>query len=335
MAGKELYIEPILDANLSVVPELSENIAEMTAQLNETTRIMMNMLSNQGLELHQEAYNGSAFSALTVKNNTYSFTKDNPAVLTMDTGNTACRPDEVSHDISVGSGGTRNLQCYFRPVYLDDEVYTTPEKFIFRYGSDQVLTKVSVTAKFWFSSGSIELTEESNLSIGTLEFTMPEEKIGEPLPAVNFTITVTASPYTDKRFIVQTPVLRNTGESDITVVNKRVKTLSFNGANAFTFYAPPASGVVTADISSKIIPQTAFITLPDIVSVGTWATFLTNGSIDGVSLALVDNTSHDILITLPAATSDITPLVQTNNLALSVSMASQTQVINSIAQRYY
>jgi len=335
MAGKELYIEPILDANLSVVPGLSDNIAEMTAQLNETTRILTNVLANQGLEAHQQAYNGSAFSALTVKNNTYSFTKDNPAVLTMDTGNTACRPDEVSHDISVGSGGTRSLQCYFRPDYLDDETYTTPEKVLFGYGSDQVITKVSVTAKFWFASGSIELTQESNLSIGTLEFTLPAERVGEPLPAINFTITITASPYTDKRFVIKTPVLRNTGESDITVVNKRVKILSFNAVNAFTYYAPPISGAVTAEISSKIMPQTAFITLPDIVSVGTWAVFLVNGNIDGVSLALVDNTSHDIIALLPAATSDISSVTQTSNLALSVSMTAETQVIRSIAQRYY
>ena len=335
MAGKELYIEPILDANLNVVPGLSENIAQMTAQLNETTRILTNVLANQGLEAHQKAYNGSAFSSLTVNNNAWDMTRPNTAVLSLMTsgGNEVCTASEVSDHISV-SGGQISFGIYLRPEFSEEE-YSTPEKLEFSYGSDQVFSKISVKATFWFPSGPVEITEESNLSIGSVTFTLPAEVVGAQLPSVNFDCTITAADYSNKRFVVYMPVLKTTGESDVTIVNKRIKKLAFNTANAFTFYAPAASGSVTADISNVIIPQRAFISLPDIIDVGTWAVFLTNGSIDGVNMALVDDTSHDLLVTLPAATSDISSLTQTSNLALSVSMTEQTQVINSIAQRYY
>ncbi len=337
MGSKELYIQPILEENLSVVPGLSENIGTMTAQLNETTRILMNMLSNQGLQLHQTAYNGSAFSALTHANSWGVFDYAIPAFLALtDSNQNVCKPDAVGNTNFTKVSGV-DFETYVFGIYLNNEKnYHIPATVSMQLWSN-VATSWRLIGNFSFTDGTNtgELTSTSSGSGSTpCEFTIPNEHQGKLINGCYLRAIFSGGSGTGT-YQIGTPIFADADGNSLQLVNKRIKTLKFNSANAFTYYAAPTSGNITAEVYANIIPQTAYITLPDIQNVGTWATFLINGNIDGANISIVDNTSHNLLLSLPAATSDITDLVQTNNLALSVSMTAETQVINSIAQRYY
>jgi len=343
MAGKELYIEPILDANLSVVPGLSDNIAEMTAQLNETTRILTNVLANQGLEAHQEAYNSSAFAALTLKHSWRVFDASITGMLYINgTSFNVSKPDSVGIN-----NGFSKVDSETKTVQVENAVNTGG---IF---DDHYYVGEKVKAKAWCTANGSQYIE-ANISFkddtqtGTLtsttttsgnafcEITIPEEHRGKEVAFAQYKVYFSGgSTISDKNMVFSNLTYSDTEGNDKAFVNKRIKRVTFNSVNALTFYAEPTSSNITAEVLDVIIPNTVFVTLPDIATVGTWAVFLTNGNIEGVNLALVDNTTHELVALLPAATSDISSVTQTSNLALSVSMTAETQVIRSIAQRYY
>lgn len=337
MAGKELYIEPILDANLSVVPGLSENIAEMTAQLNETTRILMNMMGNQGLELHQQAYNGSAFSALTLTG--LNFPSD-----AADTAEAASI--RFTTDLAYNKFVTSEwvYQEFSGKAHIDGGIQFYPwidlkntRKVKIPYASHNGLSLTSVELTIYFVGGG---SETINGSVGdsftfegvggTIEtgyyavFDLPNVEKQVASAAIKTTWNSTSN----AGYYLLAPILVNAEDMEETQIIYYYPKIRFNSANALAFKTLPG-------VQNKIWTTSVKITLPDIATVGSWTTFLLNGNIEGASVAIIDNTTNEILLALPAATSDITQLTQTNDLALKVTFGSLTNVINSIAQRYY
>ena len=337
MAGKELYIEPILDANLSVVPGLSDNIAEMTAQLNETTRILTNVLANQGLEAHQQAYNGSAFSALTLARAPYYLNTAIPAEFSLlKTGYNLCGADEVRMEGTLnktsGVDFSAGARCYL--LQSEEEYYAPANISVTIFATTGGSWKYTAKVYFWDGTSTDVLTSNTSSSEPCV-ISIPAEHQGKRIRSMDMNVVLTGGSATDGRLTVHTPIFDDAEGNSKQMVNHRFKYIGFNAANALSIHADAKSAYIIADVLDVVIPQTAYISLPDIVSVGTWAVFLTNGNIEGTSLALVDDTSHDLIATLPAATSDISNVVQTSNLAFSAKFTTETQVINSIAQRYY
>ncbi len=338
MGSRELYIQPILEENLSVVPGMSEAMNTMTAQLNETTRILMNMMGNQGLQLNQQAYNGSAFSALTKTNSWGIFNAPYPAIVSVydstqytcaDNGVAFGNINKTSQDYTIGGNISLMLEQneqYFAPATINWQGWAS--------NGGSWYFKAAFGFKDGTGTGGYITSSTSSSGTTPCTISIPAEHQGKQITSASIAFVITGSAGTINANFGM-PIFADENGNAKALINKRLKYLSFNSANAFTYYAAPTNSAISAAVMDIVYPQTAYITLPDIQNVGSWATFLTNGNIEGVNLAIVDNTSHDILLALPAKTSDITELTQTNNLALSVSMTSETQVINSIAQRYY
>lgn len=347
MGSKELFLQPILEENLSVVPGLANNISEMTAQLNETTRILMNMMSNQGLELHQEAYSGATFSALTLTNlgesGATGYLSNLQKIYPDHNFNEYIAAQSISdeHGVKIyGDGNTTDIRFSFRDYgeqYFDFR--DTEEIQILSVSKNNAIVTDCTFKVYDFDkgqnvtfSGTIATTVDgaTRTNIATFEISEENRKFFNGYMQIFFTITPPPGDPGTFEFDVYTPIKIDTDNNKTQYNLYNYPRLVFNSANALTYAAD-------AWVRNAINPQAASakITLPDIGAVGSWATFLVNGNIEGASLAIVDDTTNDTLVVLPAATSDITSLVQTSNLALKVILPERANVINSIAQRYY
>ena len=338
MAGKELYIEPILEQNLSVVPGLAENIAEMTTQLGETTRILMNVVSNQGIEQHQAAYSGSALSSLTFVNSTISGSDERTSIYINDAGGgtpasvDSCTASQIVFKTwATREGGNAetniNIQFVKRPY-----IYPLGEKVSVPITATGTTTFSNITAYFYPSGGS-QTQVNGTYSNGEFVFDIPEAiqntacgfwQIYFHMVSTidNAQFTVCAEKYTH-------------GDSVETAEIVYYKKLGFNSANALTLLSTKDANI-TCPSSTEYV-QTGYLTIPDELSVGQWNVALLNGSGIGTNLIfdLVDDTTHSLIAHLPTGTVDISAVQQMSNLALKITTTPVIGTLTGFALRYF
>ena len=288
MAGKEIFIEPILDENLSVIPGLAENIASMTEQLNQTTQIMMDLLGHQGLPQNQAAFTGAALAALTLSGDV------TPMYNVKAYGDA---PPTSANSITVRTTG--KLQ---RPTFDVDESLsdlTDVTSVSLRYSNVTV-----ANLKLYTDETTVERTLEYSASGRVLTWSIPQE---------------CRKKYHKIEFYGNT-------QGDSGTVNNQFTNITYNGKSGyFQFKEYPHVGFNSNNVLTYIATstlekdytkmETAFLTIPDQASVAEWSTCVLAKS-EAIGAAIVDATTHDVLITLPAATNAINQLKEYTNLAL-------------------
>lgn len=303
MAGKELYIQPILDSSLS---SLTSNISSMNTQLSETTRILMNILNNQGLEQHQSAYTGATFSALTINTDTTAkYNIDITEHITVVNNNTVHSASYSNQKIEINTGDNLNLTGVTEIVLTNSVLWSYNFKLLTLYINENESININVQSKGTYV-GAFTIPQEYQTRLYKIEFS-------------NFTaydpFDVTIQ-YTGGTFEI-----------------KEVAHLAFNSSNILTW---AVSNNLLQPLCSE--SKTAYITIPDIQGVATWVSTLLKGNLEGVSVALVDNTTHDLIKVLPTATSDISDVQQLSGLALMVTFAGDGNALkymSGFTMRYY
>lgn len=309
MAGSELFIQHILHENLSVVPGLAENIATMTEQLDQTTQIMMDLLGHQGLPQNQAAFVGAALAALTLSG-------DTAAAFNVKAYGDA--PPTSVNSITVRTTGKNQ-----RPTFTVDE-------------SAADLTGVtSVTIKY------------SNLTIQSLRLYTDEETVESTITyssSSGYTLTFPIPQECRKQYYKIE--FYGTTQGDSGAVNNQFTNITYVGG-AFAFKEYPhigfnANNVLTYVSTSNIEKdytktETAFLTIPDQADVAEWSTCVLSKT-DAIGAAIVDNTTHDVLMTLPAATNAINQLKEYTNLALMLVFPGDGDVskhLSNFVLRYF
>lgn len=317
MGSSELYIQRILQQNLSVVPTMAAALDTMTEQLNQTTRIMMNLLENQGITQNQAAYSGSTLAALTLTGDTTGHN----CVEWSNTGQESGYPKFINNMLALKTSSSSYLSGTLTYYNID------------LTGVSKIHIPELDSPGLWNPS-SITLADGTGINVSGRYFTIPtaQQKFQKTIrfngvslqrstqalfeaPKKVFTSGATEQPFYTEPFYFNG--------------------LGFNSSNTLVEQAP-ANIYSGAELGSMSL--TAFLTIPDESSVAKWSTCLLNGSLEGVAAAIVDNTSHDILLTLPADTNDISQLHQTTNLALMLTFAGDgnaAKVLNSFALRYF
>ncbi len=102
MAGKELYIQPILEDSLKSVKDMSEHMADIAAQFTESIRIQSNILASTGLSQKQEVFSQSTLSSLPIKSTPR-------AVNVIDDFGNDINPQGVLINVPVSQGKGPNL----------------------------------------------------------------------------------------------------------------------------------------------------------------------------------------------------------------------------------
>jgi len=339
MGSPELYIQPILaeslqelDAAMSVMPGVAESMQTMTNQLNQTTRIMMNLLENQGLEQHQAPYTGASFSALTLAKATNPFRYAGGDVTSLfcysKNAVTAATDEYITFNTDNGRAA---VQYYCEPmgILLDNVVKI---EFPFELGSGYSLYGTD-EANIAYMDGTNEAITPV-YSDGKVTLTTSGTNLDKKMRMPSFKLGVTGSSGSDTK--VGAPIVTLADDTTVTLPIRYWKEIGFNSVNALTHVAKTQS-TVTCQLADTPYPQTVFLTIPDEANVSKWSTAVLNGNIEGLTLAIADNTSHDILIALNAATSDISELQQFTNLALRVDFTklSALSTLTGFTLRYF
>lgn len=335
MGSENIYLQPILaetmnelDASMSVMPLVSDNIAAMNEQLNETTRILMNLLANQGLTVQQAAYTGASLAALSITGDTASvlqaFISFSEATFVSESGATTWQFSKTA---------TGDVVPFSADMRFDEDLRSTGGKILFTAsvtgGAKLPVTKYQIL--LYNEDGEIFKEVSADFGANTnpfnVEITLSAEECQNTLKRV--TISGNYHNNATNAIYFYTPYL--------VVESKNIKPvnlpgININSANAITYIT--RAGVQNLYTQN----ETVFITLPDIQSVAKWNALLLNGSINGVIASLVDNTSHDLLMLLPSATNDISELQQFSNLALCLTFVGDgnaAKTITGVIQRYF
>ena len=338
MGSPELHIQPILaeslqelDAAMSVMPGVAESMQTMTNQLNQTTRIMMNLLENQGLEQHQAPYTGASFSALTLAKTTNPFryaTGDVTSLFCYSKNAVTAATDEYIE--FNADNGRAAAQYYCEPMEITPDNVAKIE-FPVTLGSG--LSVGSLEGEITYMDGTSE-TITPTYSDGILTLTPNSANVSKKIKLPSFKINTIGDSGSVTR--VGVPVVTQTDGTTINLPIRYWKEIGFNSVNALTHVAKSQSSV-TCQEAPRPYPQTVFITIPDEANVSKWSTAVLNGNIEGLTLSIVDDTSHDFLIALSAATSDISELQQFTNLALRVdfTVLSALSTLTGFTLRYF
>lgn len=321
MGSPELFLQPIIRGSLG---DMTENIASMNTQLSETTRILMNILNNQGLTQNQKAYAGSSLGALT-KNASAAggYTAQISA-----TSGAQYIGDVALYDTYLrwrGSGSASGISFKFNCVDLNDAA-----KFIvnIRAGAGSAAGTLWAVTKATFEDGT-ETTDISSSSNGyVINVPVGQRK------TQNVDITVSNTLSNGNYVSVFAPSKETISGQTVSLGLNYFPEIGINSSGVLTYLAAPSGNIYTVN---KNIFRPIYITIPDISEVAQWISCVINGNLDGISAAIVDNTTHDILKVLTAKTNDISDITQLTGLAIFFAFAPGNDVkyVSGFALRYF
>lgn len=184
--------------------------------------------------------------------------------------------------------------------------------------------------------------------VGETAYTIKQSYAGST-STTSFTIPTGArTQLTKLEFVVPRQGSDGSSYSNWTVSN--ITKVTSGGNVVFTASAVPAVGFVDDILTYKSLSSSSlsatytvnkevYITLPDISYINEWGYIMVNGKLNGISLAIVDATSHVVLksITALQKITEISTLQQFSNLALRAIFAgdgNSQKYITSIALKW-
>lgn len=321
MAGQDIFFQPIIH---NALEGMTENIESMNTQLSETTRILMNILNNQGLAQNQKAYAGSSLGALT-KNASAAggYTAQIAA-----TSGAQYISDVTLYDTYLrwrGGGSVSGISFKYNCVDLSDAT-----KFIsnIRDGAGGASATLWTVTKAIFEDGT-ETTDIASSSNGYI-INVPAAQRKTQNVEVFVSNGLTSGHYVS----VFAPSKETIDGQTVSLGLNYFPEIGINASGILTYLTAPAGNIYPVN---KNILRPVYITIPDIAEVAQWISCVINGNLTGIAAALVDNTTHDVLKVLSSKTNDISDVTQLTGLAILFAFAPGDDIkyISGFALRYF